>query len=643
MDFNLRVFVSSTSIDLLEYREATMRAIQGLGASGDDMIFWSADERDGATVSVDRVRVSDVLILILAHRYGYVPPGGSASVTELEFRAAREHGIPVLAFFVDEDVPWPPKHIERERLSDLARFRAMVEESVTRRTFRSPDELAALVTQALVALSARRSAEPRPQLVARGPALTVAVAAQLRWMPDAVVPVGRAEDGLPLLLRVKRSQDLVPLLSNLASAVSRPGVGLPAAMFKTFQQSIEQHSRAAWASDRIVPVRLRSGEQDEMFVTSSNLTRLFRPLLEALLSGQPPESSGGAARRRAAEPEHSTTAVLAYPASTESRTKTAKSLQSVGGQNRFLGIALSSGQMFSVGRSEEEWVEWRPFILESLTAHFPDSRFRLPQLMEEDVTPKQYELMLQVLAEHMARATADFPVRIQFLVTRQQLAGLVLRVAEAIARLHGQKMVHGDIKPGNVMLAEEGPHLIDAFDLEPGDRSPGWTPDWSAPEQILGDPVALATDVYPLGVMVVRVLNGTLVGEVRKFRAAPILSGRDEFDVFYDPHVYVDPSSPTAADLRPWLSFVRSCLRFSTNRRIPSAGAFAEGLRTLLKEQPLTGSLAISLSGRMVRATTIDGSVSVARVISDGPPTELPPSPTRAPDTLPDALDEDGG
>jgi hypothetical protein len=169
------------------------------------------------------------------------------------------------------------------------------------------------------------------------------------------------------------------------------------------------------------------------------------------------------------------------------------------------------------------------------------------------------------------------------------------------------------------MLAAEGPRLIDAFCLRPGDRSPGWTPDWSPPEQILGEPVSLATDVYPLGVMLSQVIGGTLVGEVRKFRSAHTAGGRKEFDVFYDPHIYVDPSNSAAHDLRPWLRFIRSSLRFSSERRTPSARLFANQLRALMNEEPLAGRLKVSLSGRMARAIMIDGTRSVVRVISDEP------------------------
>ena len=59
-----------------------------------------------------RVNSDRLLVLILAHRYGFIPSGSSYSITELEYRAAREANVPVLAFILDGSIPWPPDHID---------------------------------------------------------------------------------------------------------------------------------------------------------------------------------------------------------------------------------------------------------------------------------------------------------------------------------------------------------------------------------------------------------------------------------------------------------------------------------------------------------------------------------------------------
>ena len=119
----LRIFVSSTYADLVEYRQAASSAIIGLGHQSDDMELWSADDRSGVTYSVDRVKQCDVFVLLLAHRYGTIPHGEQYSITELEYRAARDAGIPVLAFFVDPEVPWPPQDIDWQCRDQLQKFK----------------------------------------------------------------------------------------------------------------------------------------------------------------------------------------------------------------------------------------------------------------------------------------------------------------------------------------------------------------------------------------------------------------------------------------------------------------------------------------------------------------------------------------
>jgi hypothetical protein len=141
----VRIFISSTFEDLREYREATFAAIRSLGHAAEDMLTWSADERTPLTVSLDRVRHSDVVVLLVAHRYGTPPPGKRISITEAEYRAARDAGVPVLAFFLDESVPWPPAFIERDRRKKLTRFKTMVSTDLVRKTFTSKEDLATQV------------------------------------------------------------------------------------------------------------------------------------------------------------------------------------------------------------------------------------------------------------------------------------------------------------------------------------------------------------------------------------------------------------------------------------------------------------------------------------------------------------------
>ncbi|MER6162848.1 serine/threonine-protein kinase [Streptomyces sp. NPDC001868] len=83
---------------------------------------------------------------------------------------------------------------------------------------------------------------------------------------------------------------------------------------------------------------------------------------------------------------------------------------------------------------------------------------------------------------------------------------LMAGVAEALGAIHDEGIVHRDLKPSNVLLAADGPRVIDfgislAADLTSNTATgtAAGTPQFMAPEQATGGDVTTATDVFALG------------------------------------------------------------------------------------------------------------------------------------------------
>ncbi|CAL9506793.1 Serine_threonine-protein kinase PknD [Actinosynnema sp. ALI-1.44] len=97
----------------------------------------------------------------------------------------------------------------------------------------------------------------------------------------------------------------------------------------------------------------------------------------------------------------------------------------------------------------------------------------------------------------------------------ERVRELGIALAEALDHVHARGVVHRDVKPGNVLLDRDGrPHLadfglarrVDTPHLTRSNRVMG-TAAYLAPEQVRGEEVSAATDVYALGLVLLECLT----------------------------------------------------------------------------------------------------------------------------------------
>jgi formylglycine-generating enzyme required for sulfatase activity len=153
----LRVFVSSTYFDNVDRREGVRGVIQRAEMLPIGMESWSAASQPVIDECLAKVRSCQLFVCILAYRYGYEPAGVGCSLTELEFEEARKHGIPCLAFLIDEESvaalpnvdfdPGPERWKKQERLDGFKK-RLRDDPGLTVVPFRN-ENLNELVLQAL--------------------------------------------------------------------------------------------------------------------------------------------------------------------------------------------------------------------------------------------------------------------------------------------------------------------------------------------------------------------------------------------------------------------------------------------------------------------------------------------------------------
>lgn len=238
---------------------------------------------------------------------------------------------------------------------------------------------------------------------------------------------------------------------------------------------------------------------------------------------------------------------------------------------------------------------------------------RLPYLVMEYVEGLPID-------QHCDTYTLDLKTRLR----------LFVRVCEAVDYAHRNLVVHRDLKPSNILVRENGePRLLDfgIAKLIDGAQTDStmivthqgmriMTPEYASPEQVLGAPITIATDIYALGVLLYRLLSGhhpyadSLTTSIATEKAICHVDPRVPSQSVANAHTSTDPNSSTdeastapvdiaaarrtsaqrlQRELRGDLdNIVLKAMRKEPEQRYESMRQFADDIERYLRQEPVS-------------------------------------------------------
>jgi serine/threonine protein kinase len=153
---------------------------------------------------------------------------------------------------------------------------------------------------------------------------------------------------------------------------------------------------------------------------------------------------------------------------------------------------------------------------------------------------------------------------------------IAMEIAHALSIIHMAGVVHRDLKPGNIMLRNDGSVALIDFGISRSaalastdGRIISGTPYYMSPEQAAGEPTDERTDIYALGVIVYQMLSG-----------AKPFAGEDAAEILKNQREAPIPELP--AELAAYQSLIERLLAKDPRERIPNARELSGLIEPLL-------------------------------------------------------------
>ncbi len=196
-------------------------------------------------------------------------------------------------------------------------------------------------------------------------------------------------------------------------------------------------------------------------------------------------------------------------------------------------------------------------------------------------------------------------------LSREDRVRLMIHACDAVQHAHENGVVHRDIKPGNLLVGDDGVlKLIDlgiskalgdaGSKLTEGDRVLG-TMRYMSPEQIKGGEPTTSSDIYSLGIVLYELLLGRIPYQTKNGQQHEVIAKITTAQV--TPPTQIDRTLGLS-----WEAVILKSLQLDPSQRYASAAAFADDLQNLVDGRRVSAptrsiaARAMSMIKRLIRA-----------------------------------------